>query len=71
VKRMCDVPRCDVEATEEVASGWMCVPHAVRWDKALERGEVFTVEEFVNAGPDAPEELVSEECHAKWLGRTS
>lgn len=69
MKRLCDVPECQKEGTHEVMAGWMCLHHAVAWDKASDKGDVFRTEEYmIGEGPD---EIVAEECHSKWLGRSA
>ena len=68
MKRLCDVPQCPREGTEEVHDGWMCRWHALQWDKANEHGNVFDASEFVIASPHDDEALPRGECHSKWLG---
>lgn len=67
MKRLCDVPECPREGTEEVADGYMCRWHAIQWDKANGRGDVFDPNEFI--GEDTPEEDAAAECQSRWLGK--
>lgn len=68
MKRLCDVPKCLLEATEEVANGYMCRWHAIQWDKANKAGDVYVSEEFI--GLDDPEnDVAADECQSKWLGK--
>lgn len=66
MKRLCDVPNCPREGAEEVNDGFMCRWHAIQWDKANAKGDVFDPHEFI--GEDTPEEDAAAECQSKWLG---
>jgi hypothetical protein len=67
MKRLCDVPDCPRDGTEEVNDGFMCHWHAIQWDKANARSDIAPPEMYATA-EDAIDPDVFAEGHARWLG---
>jgi hypothetical protein len=68
MKRLCDVPQCPREGTEEVSEGWMCRGRAIQWDRANERNDIAPPELYIE-NESVNDADVFAEGHSRWLGR--
>jgi hypothetical protein len=64
MKRLCDVPQCPREGTEEVSEGWKCRWDAIQWDRANERGDVAPPDLYI-ANATADDSDVFAEGHSR------